>query len=418
MAFKRTGLIVALIILLATGIVASSAPAGNLIIFIVDGIGASHRQLAQFAVKGPLAMNSMPVLGMMATLNVDGAITDSAASATAMFCGRKTYNGLLGYDDNLDELDSIMELAEKKGMLTGIITNSALYDATSAAMYAKEFDRLAYRSLSAQLLRSGIDLLIGGGNTYLRGALAESLKKTEAGLASNASHSLGGLKGLPLPAICVLAEDALPVSLDRPEGSVTMEEMVKAGLAKLEAAGLPFVLLVESGAVDRMSHDNDAAGVLSEMLETDKAVRACLDFAKADGDTLVVVTSDHETGGISLGAGDGYKVDVKYLSSVKSSAGSMLEEISGDWDKLGGVMLRDAAWNAGEDLGISHIRSSEDPVREIGIIISAKANISWGSGWHTAAPVPVSAEGPGSGAFGGWYDNTGLFLRLKSAIGL
>lgn len=418
MALKRTGLIAALIILLAAGMVASSAPAGNLIIFIIDGIGASHRQLAQLAVKEPLAMNTMPVLGMMATLNVDGAITDSAASATAMFCGRKTYNGLLGYDDNLDELDSIMELAEKKGMLTGIITNSALYDATSAAMYAKEFDRQAYKNLSTQLLRSGIDLLIGGGNTYLRGALADSRKKAEAGFAANTAHSLGELRELPLPSICILAEDALPIALDRPKGFVTLEGMVKAGLAKLIAEGLPFVLLVESGAVDRMSHDNDAAGVLSEMLETDKAVRACLDFAAADGDTLVVVTSDHETGGLSLGAGDGYKIDAKYLSSVRSSAGSMLEETSGDWDRLGGIMQRDAAWNAGDDPGITHIRSSEDPVREIGIVISSKANVSWGSGWHTAAPVPVSAEGPGSGAFGGWYDNTGLFVRLKSAVGL
>lgn len=418
MSLKRTGLMTALIVMLISGMVAASAPAENLIIFIIDGAGASHRQLGQLAVKQPLAVNSMPVLGMISTLNIDGAITDSAASATAMFCGRKTYNGLLGYDANLNELESIMELAERKGMLTGIITNSALYDATSAAMYAKEFDRLAYRSISGQLLRSGIDLAIGGGNTYLRGALAEGLKRTEAGLAANASYSLGELKGLPLPAICVLAEDALPIALDRPAGFATLSDMVKAGLARLAAEGKPFVLLVESGAVDRMSHDNDAAGALSEMLETDKAVRACLDFASADGGTLVVVTSDHETGGLSLGAENGYKVDAKYLLTVKSSAGSMLSETAGDWDKLRGIMLRDAAWASGKDLDISHISTSEDPAREIGIVISAKANISWGSGWHTASPVPVSAEGPGSGAFGGWYDNTGLFMRLRSAMGL
>jgi alkaline phosphatase len=418
MAFKRTGLAAALIILLAAGMVSASAPAGNLIIFIIDGVGASHRQLAQLAVKEPLAMNTMPVLGMMSTQNVDGAITDSAASATAMFCGSKTYNGLLGYDDNLDELESIMELAERKGMLTGIITNSALYDATSAAMYAKEFDRLAYRNLSSQLLKSSMDLLIGGGNTYLRGTIAEGIKRGDAGLAANSAYSLGELMGLPLPAICVLAEEALPIVLDRPQGNVALDEMVKAGLMKLEAAGKPFILLVESGAVDRMSHDNDAAGALSEMLDTDKAVRACLDFASRDGNTLVVVTSDHETGGLSLGAGDGYKVDVKYLASVKASAGSMLEDTDGDWGKLGSILQRDASWIAGKDMPISHIQASEDPVREIGIVVSAKANISWGSGWHTAAPVPVSAEGPGSGAFGGWYDNTGLFIRLKSAMGL
>lgn len=418
MALKRTGLAAALIILLAAGMVSALAPVGNLIVLIIDGAGASHRQLGQLAVKQPLAMSSMPVLGMMSTLNVDGAITDSAASATAMFCGKKTYNGLLGYDANLDELESIMELAEKKGMLTGIITNSALYDATSAAMYAKEFDRLAYRNISSQLLRSGIDLLIGGGNTYLRGALAEALKNGSSGAAANSAHSLGELAHLPLPAICTLAEDALPIALDRPQGFVTLDEMVKAGLMKLEAAGKPFVLLVESGAVDRMSHDNDAAGALSEMLEADRAVRVCLDFAARDGRTLVVVTSDHETGGLSLGAGDGYKVDAKYLASVRASAGSMLEDAEGDWGKLGALLQRDAAWNAGKDMGITHIQASEDPVREIGIIISAKGNISWGSGWHTAAPVPVSAVGPGSGAFGGWYDNTGLFIRLKSAMGL
>jgi alkaline phosphatase len=406
--------------MILSGAVYSAAPARNLIIFIVDGMGPSDRQLGELALDKGLAMNNMPVIGLMRTSSVDLDITDSAASATAMFCGKKTYNGVLGYDEELDELTSVMELAEAKGMNTGIITTSALYDATCAAMYASEFDRTAKKSISTQLLSSGIDLMIGGGRSYIKPESDNADKGEPAQRKGPAFYySLPSLRAsASLSAICLLADEELTPEIDRQKDEARLTDMLKEGLALLEASDKPFMLLVESGAVDRMSHDNDAAGALAEMLSTDEAVAVCLDFARTQGDTLVIVAADHETGGLSLGAAAGYKIGIPYLKTVRSSASQMAADAASDWGSLYSILSSQAHLSHTEGDGMELIAASSDPAREIGRMVSARANISWGTSSHTAVPVVVSAQGPGEGLFQGYYDNTALFGKMRASLGL
>lgn len=418
-------LVIIIAILAGISIAAAPAPspvsgqmARNLIVIIGDGMGMSHRKLGSLNSKHGLAMDGMPVTGIMDTSSYNLTITDSAASATAMFSGRKTYNGVVGYDYELDAVTSIMKLASKAGMATGIITNSALYDPTSAAMYANALIRSDYKGISKQLLSSFLDLAVGGGADVIS-PLLELAKLSSKKPRFNDSYSLHDLaEGPGFPAICLLSRSHMPLEIDRKEGP-SLEQMVDAGLKLLTKDGRPFILLIESGSTDRCSHDNDAAGVLKAVLDLDKAVTTALEYARGAGDTLVLVTADHETGGLSLGSGDGMNIDVSKLSSVKASASSMADDAADNGADIRSVILKNAPWFVvGPDDGLDGFSSSAYKARTIGAALSKTANISWGSGWHTAEPVPVTAEGPQALLFSGWYKNTALFERMKSALGL
>jgi len=413
----RSSLAVVLVLMMSLWALSGTETARNLVVVLVDGMGPAHRQLGELASKGGLSMNRMPYLGCMETSSYGLDITDSAAAATAMFTGRKTYNTVIGYDYALDKSESIMSLASKAGMSTGIVTTSALYDATSAAMYANVLMRSEYRNISKQLVASSVTLAAGGGGGYIGPLLKEATAPSREKPSFNAYFDLDALSRGALPAICLLAEGAMPKEIDSGTSPYGLKDMVEAALGMLAADGRPFMLLVETGSLDGSSHDNDAAGVVRGMLAADEAVKACLSFAGKDGDTLVVVAADHETGGLSLGAGNGLNVNVSKLLKVRASAGKIASEAASDWKRLKEIMKKYADYDL-DDEDAARVRISADPAREIGRLVSYESNVSWGSGSHTASIVLVTAEGPGGAAFSGWYDNTEFFLKMRQVLGL
>ena len=412
----RSSLAILLVAVMGFWALGGAETARNLVVVLVDGMGPAHRQLGELAQKGGLAMNHMPYLGCMSTSSYGLDITDSAAAATAMFTGRKTYNMVIGYDYELDRTESIMSLAVKSGMSAGIVTTSALYDATSAAMYANVLMRSENKNISKQLLASPLALAVGGGGAYIGPLIKESAASSKAKPAFNSYSDIKALSEGTLPAVCLLAEGDMPQEIDSDAKAVKLKDMVETALGMLSKDGRPFLLLVETGSVDGSSHDNDAASVIKGLLAADDAVKACLSFAQADGNTLVVVAADHETGGLSLGAGNGLNVDVSKLLKVRASAGRMAAEAASDWKRLKEILKTYANYEL-DDEDAARVRVSADPAKEIGRLISYASNVSWGSGSHTASMVIITAEGPAGACFSGWYDNTEFFLRMRQALG-
>ncbi|MBP7109950.1 MAG: alkaline phosphatase [Firmicutes bacterium] len=415
---RHVRLAAAILLLMAAFPLASAQGlARNLIIIVVDGMGPAHRQLGELAVKGGLSMNRMSHLGMMDTSSYGSDITDSAAAATAMFTGKRTYNAAIGYDHDLNKLESVMDIASKAGFSCGIATNSELYDATSAAMYANSLTRAEYRNIAKQLMSSSLDLAIGGGARYVDPLIQQSMLSADSKPRFNAYYDLKSLASGGLPAICLLDDAYLQMEIDAGSNAAAFVDIISAALDKLSGKGRPFILLAETGSVDGASHDNDAAAALKGVIAADMGVAKALEFARKDGDTLVLVVSDHETGGLSLGANQGYRIDVPFLARVKSSSMKMAWLAEDKPASLVSIVKASTGYEMSEEEAES-IRSSSDWARSIGALISRKANIAWGSGGHTASNVLVTAEGPGSSIFAGRYDNSELFAKMLEALGI
>ncbi len=412
----KTIFVLLLLMAMAAGISAEGT-ARNLIIIVVDGMGPSHRQLGELAVKGGLSMNRMQSLGIMDTSSYDLDITDSAASATAMFTGKRTYNTVIGYDEDLNQLESIMDIASKAGYSCGIATNSELYDATAGAMYANVLSRSEYKNISKQLMSSSLDLAIGGGTSYVDPLIQEAMLSSKTKPRFNAYYDLNSLSSGELPAICLLDDGYLPMEIDAKDDAEGFIDIVSAALDMLSRTGKPFVLLAETGSVDGASHDNDAAAAMKGMIAADLGVAKALEFAAKDGNTLVVVAADHETGGLSLGANEGYKISTSFLSRVRASAKKMAELAVEKPADLASMVRSFTGYEMSEEEA-EIIKGSDDPARAIGSLISRQANIAWGSGGHTASNVIVTAEGPGSSLFAGRYDNSELFIKMLKALGI
>ena len=334
-------------------------PPRNVILMIGDGMGFAQVTLGRRSLPAgatALAFDSFPVSGVVRVDAADSAITDSAAAATAMATGVKTLNGRIGVRPDGRPVRTILEDAERLGRATGLITTTAITHATPACFAAHVKDRGDRQTIASQMLGGGIDLLVGGGlddfqpqhRADRRDLLAEARSAGYAIATDAASWRLTGR----LPLLALLAPDGLTTRAPEPP----LAELVARGLDLLALDPDGFFLMVEGGQIDWRCHDNDAAGASEEMLEFDAAIARASAFARSRGDTLVVVTADHETGGLSLVPG--------------SAAG--------------------------------------------GTPFQAK----WGTQDHSAADVPLFATGPGSARFAGFLDNTEIARRIADLWGL
>ncbi len=393
--------------------------ARNVILLIGDGMGQAHRfagQLLAAGRDGRLAMDRLAVLGQMDTTPADpmSFVTDSAAAATAIATGVKTQNGSVSIDLEGRERTTILELARASGRSVGLISTCQITDATPAAFAAHVPYRADQSEVARQYIeRAEVDVILGGGAVHWfpsGQSLPPSLTRdapwhgigTEGDLVARA-QSLGyefvadaaelesSLKrrqrepGGPLLGLFAGQEffvqtgEGLGAAYDPP---ITLADLTAAAIQILGRNPHGFFLMVEEAAIDRMAHRNNAPLTLKGVLELDRAVQVALAFANRDPDTLIVVTADHECGGLAIAGSE----DDPYSYEP---GGGLLDTLLTGEDGPFPV--------AGSDYGFV---------------------LGWATTGHTSAPVPITASGPGAERLSGSIDNTDVFSALAHAMDL
>jgi alkaline phosphatase len=275
----------------------------NIILYIADGMGVAHITAGKIA-RGNLNLERFSVTGMVTTHSENELVTESAAAATALATGHKTYNRAVSVSADKKPLKTLFEFAEELGKSTGVVVTSSVTHATPAAFFAHVEDRRQHGEIAEQVLNSGLDVLIGGGWSYFipesnEGSRRQDnknlLKSLETSMPVVLSYDTLAGQGKKLAAL--LAPDGLPKSADRDYSLAELTELAIRILSKNRAG---FVLLVEGSQIDWAAHDQDQEGIIAEMIDFDGAVGTGFDFAHKHGRTLIIVTADHETGGFAL----------------------------------------------------------------------------------------------------------------------
>lgn len=326
----------------------------NVIFLIGDGMGLPHINAAKTVSTAPLNIERFTTTGLQTNFSSNNYVTDSGASGTALATGSKTNNGSIGVDAEGKTVKSILEIAEENGLATGLVSTSSLTHATPASFIAHQSSRGSYEAIARDFLRTDVDVLIGGGYDHFANRedkqnLADSLRANGYTVTTSLQDALNSTADK-------LAAFTAPVHNPyrlKGRGNMLPSAVGKA-LEILSKNKDGFFLLVEGSQIDWAAHANAADTLIDETLDFDEAIGIALDFAQKNGNTLVVVTADHETGGVTLVGGDSNAHQVKLNFASKD---------------------------------------------------------------HTALMPLVFAYGPASETFAGMYDNTDIFKKIKSAFG-
>lgn len=290
---------------------AASKPPSNVIIFIGDGMGSAHLEAGRAAAVAAgkvLAIDSVAVKSRVSTLSYDDNITDSAAAATAMATGHKAINRFLGIDSELRPVRTILEAVRDRGGRTALVTNCAITAATPAAFAVHVDDRGAGRDIARALVATRPDIMLGGGYMHFAPTLFEreqpAIKLAELA-GYNVVRTVEGLKAASaLPLLGLFADSDLQFGVDRDSAvEPSLAQMTSKAIELVTSGGEGgFFLMVENDLIDVASHDNDSTRMVAEVLAFDEAVSVGLSFARSNGDTLIIVVADHETGAVELSA--------------------------------------------------------------------------------------------------------------------
>ncbi|NOR33698.1 MAG: alkaline phosphatase [Bacteroidales bacterium] len=275
----------------------------NIIFLIGDGMGLSAVSTGFYYGDQPSVFKRFQEIGLQQTSSAIEKVTDSAASGTALATGTKTYNGAIGVDTAKVSLQNIAELVASMGWSTGVVATSTISHATPASFYAHVEQRSMEEEIAVQLLNSEIDFFAGGG----RAKFNERADSTDILLLATDLGFTIDTTGLPAPGSLngdqkygFLPQAGAMPSMIEGRGDFLPEATLLA-ISHLSQNQEGFFLMVEGSQIDWAGHANDADYLVSEMLDFEKVIAAALDFAEKDGNTLVVVTADHETGGFTLG---------------------------------------------------------------------------------------------------------------------
>lgn len=295
----------------------------NVIFFIGDGMGVSQVYAALTANRGRLYIENLKYIGFSKTYSADNYTTDSAAGATALSTGVKTYNGALAMDVNKNPVKTILEEAVEKGLAAGLVATSSITHATPAGFIAHQPKRNMYEEIAADFLKTDIDLFIGGGYKHFTDRkdgrdLTDDLKKkgyiVERDINRIKEIKNGKLAGL-------VAEEHLGRVDERGD---FLPVAVNTAINILSNNKKGFFLMVEGSQIDWGGHASNSQYIIEDMLDMDQSVGKALEFAAADGKTLIVVTADHETGGMSILDGSFETGMVKGEYSTGSHTGLMV----------------------------------------------------------------------------------------------
>ncbi len=424
-------------------------------LMIGDGMGVAQRQVAERYARmrvpartGGLIMNQLPVKGLTITTEINGRITDSAAAGTALACGSKTVNGALGLGADLETpLRSMAFDAKDAGMKVGIVSSVPIDHATPAAFYAKVPKRSMYYEIDEQLAQSNFDYFAG---EPMLGRKKAKDKIPPTRLAKDAGYKLiddrAGFDALKPGDHKILIEHNLGYAIEGKQ-EISLADYTSKGIDLLDGdAG--FFMMVEGGKIDWSGHANDLATNIHETLAFDESVGVALEFCKKHpADSLLVVTADHETGGLQLNPGQPPKQMGRAIDAQQFPSAHYADEVK-RWKK-GGVMMPEAAFDRlVESFGFTdlsadseaHLRkvvaatvsNDAEDVRSpelqkmygkknmavVGCLheVAARAGAKWTSFGHTDTCVETTAYGRWTDRFSGENDNTEIGSWLKDLI--
>ncbi|WPR75988.1 alkaline phosphatase [Algoriphagus sp. NG3] len=323
----------------------------NVILMIGDGNGLAQLSAGMYANGNELNITNLKNVGLAKTQSADDFTTDSAAGGTALATGNKTNNRGIGVDSNGQSIENLSHILSKKGFGTGIISSDHITGATPATFYAHKKDRDMIGPISQDLYGSSLNLFIGAGkNDFLRyqNHALDSLKARGFSLLGSLDQVASSTEGK----VGYFASNHGLPSIEKGRAGF-LKNSTEAAISYLENRGAPFFLMVENGHIDVGGHVNDARMIVEEVIDFDQAVGAALKFASNNPNTLVIITADHETGGVTIPQG--------------SVADNMVE-----------------------------LEFSTDD--------------------HTGIMVPVFAFGPYSGDFSGVYENTEVFDKIMTIL--
>lgn len=281
-----------------------SKPPKNIILMIGDGMGTTQLYAGYTAKNGIMNITGMPVSGFVTTFSADNYITDSGAAGTAFATGTKTKNSSIGVDTMGMPVKSILELAEENGLSSGLVSTSAITHATPASFIAHTSNRSKYDDIAFDFLKTDIDVFIGGGyNDFARRADSLNLIDSLEVRGYLIARDLKSIRTpLPQRLAALLADKHMPAMSDG-RGNM-LPDASGIALSILDRNQKGFFLMIEGSQIDWGGHDNNSQYLVNEVVDFDNAVGKVLQFAKNDGETLVIVTADHETGGYVITNGN------------------------------------------------------------------------------------------------------------------
>lgn len=297
----------------------------NLIIFIGDGMGVAQVYATMTASGFEMTFPKFPVTGLSITHSANSYTTDSAAGGTALATGEKTNNRMIAMRPDSSLLTTILELAKAKGMSTGVICTSSLTDATPATFTGHAALRSNYFDIAANYLNGAADIFIGGGRNFflerndsldLKTELEKKGYDVVLTLEDFVSSSSGRIAGL-------MSDGDMPYISAGRDPEYLSDATAKA-IRVLSENPKGFILMVEGSEVDDGGHNNDLKMTIEEILDMDRAVKIAYDFARKEKNTLIVVTADHETGGLALNGGDIANRAVKGVFGTTGHSGVMV----------------------------------------------------------------------------------------------
>jgi len=314
----------------------------------------AHVQAGMLASDTPLNIEQFRHIGFIQTSSADAFVTDSGAAGTALATGVKTNNGFIGMDPDQNPVKSILHIASDNGLSTGVVVSCAVTHATPAAFIANQPSRNMAEAIALDYLSSGVDVFIGGGRNHFENREdGRNLLDELESAGYQMAYSMDEVMGVSSGRLAGLVAEGHPPRYSENRGNM-LPDGTGVTINILNENRKGFFLMVEGAQIDWGGHANDIDYIVNETIDFDRAVGKALEFARKDGETLVIVTSDHDTGGMAL---HGF-----------------------------------------------------DP--ETGEITAG-----WTTGGHTGLMQPVFAWGPGSEAFTGIYENTGIFDKMLEAFG-
>jgi alkaline phosphatase len=429
--------------------------------FIGDGMGINHINAVEAYLStlnkergtGQLLMTTFPVASFATTWSADNDVTDSAAAGTALATGKKTKNGAIGIDADNSRIESIAEKAKKAGNKVGIASTVSINHATPAAFYGHQAKRSMYYEISQDLLKSNFDFF-GGAGFYNRNFLYD---KTEAPdiytLIEQAGYYVAKGKedfnanSQESNRVVLVPKDweknEIPYEIDRKPGDLSLREITEAAIDVLTRNNKKgFFVMLEGGRIDWAGHSNDGAAMMREVIDMDEAIRAAYDFyRKHPKETLIVITADHETGGLSVGRGslhiDLLQHQKRSTDGLSNRLNELVKEKKGkvSWEEVKNLFAETMgfwkeipiSWDNEKKLRNAYEETiaKQKDLKDANLyaenallaakakeVINDMARLSWGTGSHSANYVPVFAIGAGSEQFTRKMDNVEIPLKI------